>query len=246
MEQSTPLNQAAAPAKPRRGRKFLKYALYAFAALIAVAAIAHVVWNRSGSGQWELAIDQDGVKVWSMKNPGNNLVRIKAAVRIKSSLAGMVKLLEDLESCVDAHCYDAKVLQSLDTPPGQYAAYVRFKFDIPGMATRDYVLFQEHFQDPQTKKLEINLIAAPNKIPRDDCCIRVTHLHNNWKITPLPGGELDIEFMQDTDVGGMHYLPANLALTHGTHEILRGMQALMDMDKYRTAQVPTIQELAAN
>lgn len=250
MEPSTTGSDSRSTTPPARktGRrhKVLKYTLYGAVALIAILLIAHLIWNGSGSNQWELAIDKNGVKVWTQKTPGSNLVRVKAKTQVSSRLAGMVKLLEDLDSCIDAMCYDAKVIQTMDTPPGRYAAYVRFKFDIPGMTTRDYVLFQEHYQDPVSKKLEINIIAAPNKIPRDECCVRVTHLHNNWQITPLENGRLDIEFMQDTDIAGMPYPLVNLALTQGTYEILHGMQDLMDMDKYRNAQVDYIQEQGAD
>jgi len=212
-------------------------------ALVAVLVIAHVAWNRSGSNQWELAIDENGVKVWTLKTPGSNVVMVKATTTIQSRLAGMVKLLEDLESCVDAQCYDAKVIEPVQSVPGRYAAYIRFKFDVPGFNTQDFVLFQEHYQDPASKKLEINLLAAPNRIARDECCVRVKHLHNNWKITPRQNGRLDIEFTQDTDMEGLPYFLVNFALKAGTHEIMSGMQKLMDMDKYKHAKVDYIQEL---
>ena len=237
---------AAQPATPKRKRKFVRLALYALVALAVILALSHVIWNRSGSNQWELALDKEGVKVWTLKTPGTDLVRIKATTRIKSSLSGMVKLLEDLESCVDAKCYDAKVIQPITTVPNQYAAFVQFKFDIPGLKTREYVLLQEHIQDPVSKKLDINIIAAPNRIARDECCVRITHLHNHWTLTPLKNGELDIEFMQDTDIGGLPYFMANPALTYGTHEILLGMQGLMNMAKYRDARLANIQELSAD
>ncbi|RSZ60411.1 hypothetical protein HF313_20035 [Massilia atriviolacea] len=240
---------AAPPATPKRKSRFARFArfaLYGLLALAVILALSHVLWNRSGSNAWELAMDKEGVKVWTMKTPGTDLVRIKAATRIKSSLAGMVKLLEDLESCVDAKCYDASVIQPIATMPNQYAAFVQFKFDIPGLKTREYVLLQEHIQDPVSKKLDINIIAAPNRIPRDACCVRITHLHNHWTLTPLKNGELDIEFMQDTDIGGLPYFLANPALTYGTHEILLGMQGLMNMAKYRDARLANIQELSAD
>jgi hypothetical protein len=76
--------------------------------------------------------------------------------------------------------------------------------------------------------------------------VRITHLHNSWKLTPLPNGKLDVEFMQDTDIGGLPYAMANPALIYGTHEILKGMQDLMNKEKYRKAEVSYIQELAQN
>ena len=33
------------------------------------ASKAHFAWKRSGSNQWELEIDKDGVKVYSSKSP---------------------------------------------------------------------------------------------------------------------------------------------------------------------------------
>lgn len=233
------------PAQAKPARKIFKRLGYAALALVAVLWLAHLVWTASGSNQWELATDKDGVKVWTKKAPGSSIIGVKATVRIKSSLSGMVKLLEDLDSCVDAFCYDAKVLRQLETAPGHYANYVRFKFDlpIPGYKTRDYVLFSEHYQDPVTKKIDLNIMAAPDMIPRDDCCVRVTHLHNNWKLTPLANNELDIEFTQDTDIGGMNYVLVNVALKAGMFKVLDEMQEMMNKDHYKNAKVDYIQEL---
>ena len=230
------------------GRKFLQRVGYGALGLGAALFVGHLVWTGSGSNQWELAADKDGVKVWTLKSPGTARLRVKAHAVIKSSLGGMVKLLEDLDSCADAYCYDTKLIRNVESVPGQNARYVRFKFDvpIPGFATRDYVLFSEHVQDPKSKKLELNIMAAPDALPRDACCIRVTHLHNNWKLTPLATKELDIEFTQDTDLGGMHYVLANIALKEGMYKVMREMQDFMNKPRYRNARVDSIQELEAD
>lgn len=250
METLTPNDEKSSTVKPNNKVKFLgrlrKRICVLISGLIIILLIAHLFWNQSGSNQWDLAIDENGVKVWTIKTPGSNLIRIKATVKVKSSLSGMVKLLEDLESCVDAQCYDAKVLQPVDSLPGHYAAFVRFKYDIPGFNTRDYVLYQTHIQDQKSKQLVIDIIAAPDAIPRDECCVRISHLHNNWRITPLANNELDIEFRQDTDFGGVPYFLANYALKQGTYEILLGMQGLMDMEKYRTAKIKDIREFSTD
>lgn len=232
--------------KTKSKRKVFKFVMYGILVLAVIGVVSHLIWNASGSGRWELAMDKNGVKVWTLKTPGSNLIMVKGRVVIESKLAGMVKLLEDLESCVDADCYDANVIEPIETLPGHYAAFITFKFDIPGFSTREYVLFQRHYQDPVSKKLDIHLISAPNKVPRDECCVRVTHLHNTWRIVPLENGKLDIEFVQDTDIGGMPYLLANLALTYGTYEVLKSMQDLMNMEKYRNARVDYIEESGSN
>lgn len=244
-ESEIPITAKPAARVRARGmwRKRLLYGVFALAALVIVA---HWVWVRSGSNQWQRIKDENGVQVSTLKAPSSGLVLVKAHTRIKAPLAGMVKLLEDLTSCADAHCYDGAVIERLPMTPGRYAAYVTFRFDITGLKTREYVLFQEHSQDPRTGQLVIHLLAAPDRLPRNPCCVRVTHLDNTWRLTPLAGGELDVELTQDTDVGGLPDVLANLALTQGTYQILRGIQNLMNMERYRTAQVDSIKQPAAN
>jgi len=235
--------------RTKRAKRFtLKRVGYAVLIAIAVFFLGKMAWTASGSNEWELARNEDGVQVWTKKSPGSEYIRVKAHVKIKARLSSMIKLLEDLDSCVDAYCYDTKMIRQMEMLPGYYGKYVRFKFDppIPGFKTREYVLFAEHHQDPVTRKIEINIMSAPDMMPRDNCCIRVTHLHNNWKLTPLPNNELDIEFTQDTDLGGMNFLLGNLALKEGMFKVLHDMQGMMDMDKYKNAKVDYIVEPGEN
>lgn len=231
--------------QPKRGRRWFKFLKYGAAALVVLLLLAHVAWTMSGSGQWELVRREAGVKLWTLKMPGSSLVQVKSTVRIKSTVSGMLKLLEDLDSCVDAQCFDSRMIERLQTPPGQYAAFVRFKFAIPGVRTQEYVLFQQRFQDPKTKQAKVTLMAAPNRIPRDRCCVRITHLYNTWLLTPRDNGDLDVEFSQDTNVGGLPYPFANLALTQGTFMVMKDMQSLMNKPRYRVDTYADVQELGS-
>ncbi|CAM4025318.1 hypothetical protein [Bordetella tumulicola] len=237
---------AATSAPPRKRRRILRVLGYIVLALAVIALVAHFVWRASGSNEWELAKDENGVKLWTLKTPGSGLVRVRGLVEVDSRLAGMMTLIEDLDSCVDAFCYDEKRLDQIPSVKGRAATYVRYKFDIPGLKTRDYVLFAERNQQPGNNQVDVNVIAAPNRLPRDECCVRVTHLHNHWKLTPLPNGKLEIDFMQDTDLGGLPYFFTNFALTEGTFQVLRDMQSILDKDRYKNAVVEDIREYGEN
>lgn len=226
-----------------RKRKWPRYLLKGAGVLAAMLMASHYLWVASGSNQWELAKDQDGIKVWTLKTPGTGLVKVKATTQIQSKLGGMVKLLEDLDSCADASCYDGRIIQPIESVPGRYAAFVTYKFDLPGMKTRQYVLLQQHHQDANTRELRLELLAAPNSIAPDDCCVRVTHLHNKWRIVPRADDRLEVELIQDTDIGGLPYFIANVGLIEGTFAIFRSIQGLMDMPKYRDARIESVQEL---
>lgn len=236
--------EAVAPVRRRKLRRFLRYTFYALLLLAVILMAAHFVWKSSGSGEWELVREEAGVKVWNRKTPGFTQVQVRAETQVRSSMAGMLTLLEDLDSCVDAYCYDERRLEQLPSLPGRAATYVRFRFDIPGLKSREYVLFAERYQDPNTRQVDINIMSAPNRLPRDPCCVRVTHLNNTWKLTPRADGMLGIEFMQDTDLGGLPYFVTNLALTEGTFAIMEEMQSILDKDTYRNARVEGILEYA--
>lgn len=233
------------PAPKTRRRRWLRYLLYAALALLLSALLADQIWKASGSNEWQLSMESEGVQVWTLKTPGNPLIRVRAKSTIDSSLGGMLKLLEDLDSCADAGCYDARVIEQVPALDRQYLAFSTFKFDIPGFKPREYVLLQRHLQDPVSKAVDLDIIAAPNKLPRDPCCVRITHLFNSWRLTPLPGNKLEVEFMQDTDIGGLPYWMANAFLKYGTFEIMKGMPALMDMERYRNARLDYVEELVS-
>lgn len=233
---------ADATVKPGRRKRWLRYLGYGALALLALALTAHVVWVQSGTGEWKLVKDEDGVKVWTQKSPGTSLLVVKGHVRVKAKVASMVYLIEEVSNCDDAYCYDAEVFERVPSTQGRYAAFMKFKFDIPGMKTRQYVLLQDRYQDPVSKITELNLYAAPNKLPRDPCCVRVPYLHNTWRYTPHENGDLDIELTQDTDDGGILYPLANVFMTEVTYQFLHDLPGLMKKDRYRNARVDGVLE----
>ncbi|MBL8264332.1 MAG: hypothetical protein JNM58_18110 [Xanthomonadaceae bacterium] len=235
--------ETKAAKKPGRLRRFLKFLGYASLGLGVLAIVAHLVWVRSGSGEWELVREKNGVKVWTLKSPGNALLLVKGSVRAKSRVSSMVYLIQDAPSgCKDSFCYDAEVFDRAPTPPGSYSAFMKFKFDIPGMKTRQYVLLHEYEQDPVSKAVSMDLYAAPNKLPRDPCCLRVPYLHNTWVFTPRGNGELEIELTQDTDDGGIPYPLANVFMVENTYMVMEMLPALMQEKRYLHAKVDGILE----
>ena len=73
--------------------------------------------------------------------------------------------------------------------------------------------------------------------------MRVTHLHNNWKLTPLKNNELNIVFTQDTDIGGAPYPLVNVALQEGMFMVMRDMEKLLSKERYKNAKVDYILDI---
>src|SRR6516164_888985 len=83
-------------AQPRTlGRKTLSVLLRVGVSLLALYFIAGVIWRYSGSNKWEFVGEKNGVKVYSLKQPGADLKQMKGVLRVRSTLAGLVKLMLD-------------------------------------------------------------------------------------------------------------------------------------------------------
>ena len=91
-------------------------------------------------------------------------------------------------------------------------------------------------------------MAAANKIPLHDCCVRITHIHNRWQVLPARDGKVEISLVQDFGMGG--FFP-DMLLNFGNaeqtwqmfHDKLPG---LLNKPKYRAARFDYIDEASAH
>ena len=104
-------------------KKIAKFVSLGALTLAVILLIAHLAWKRSGSNQWELEIDKDGVKVYSLKSPGSSLKQFKMVTRLKTTLNRAVASLtdNDLENCTDwfKNCVSVQPVVPWD-PQGKY------------------------------------------------------------------------------------------------------------------------------
>lgn len=221
-------------------KKLMKIILWGLLALIAIFLAWQWITLVSGSNQWELIQDDNGIKVYSLKTPGSNLKKFKSITRVKAPLGSFVKMIHDPNSC-GSFCHDGMLIEQV-APNLQYSSY---KTNMPLMfQRREKVVMIHSEQDPETKAVFVNIIAAPNKTPRDPCCYRTTHKHNTWKITPVGDGEIEIEFVFDEDFGG--FIPAfmvNSVMDRYMYRVMYYMQDLLDRDEYKGARVDFIEEV---
>lgn len=227
-----------------QAKKLLKRSLLGAAGLIVLVSLVNLAWMMSGSEEWELEIDKDGVQVYSYKAPGSSLKIFKGVKRAKytpSHIVGGI-LLDNpsLQNCKDwiPTCKSLIVLEPY-TEQGQGDAVLWTLELLPPLFTdREYALKSYVTQDKYTGKVAINMLAASNKVPLNDCCLRISHMHNRWEITPLGNGEVEIQLTQDHSVGGFFPdLLLNLAGANTTYKLFHEMiPVLLDKQKYRDAK----------
>jgi hypothetical protein len=229
--------------KPRK--RIRKMVLFGVLSLLVIFYVGDWIWYKSGSNEWKLARDRDGIKIWTLKTSGSRITKIKLRMQLKSKLASMIKLIEDPASGPDVGAKEVNMLEMKVSPAGDFSAYYECKIDLPfPFKDRQSVILILHSQDSISKKIEMNIFAAPNKLPPDDSYVRPTHMHNIWYLTPLENGLIDIEYYQDSDIGGsVPYFVNNVIAIEALFELFRKFQHFMDLEKFKDAKFHYVKEL---
>jgi hypothetical protein len=205
--------------------------------LVAILSIAHLAWKNSGSNQWELEIDKNGVKVYSLKSPGSVLKQFKGVTRIKTTLNRAVAsaLDPDLENCVDWNpsCVKVQPVEPWNTQ-GQYLINLVQSNYPPPFSPRDNVVKVHVTQDAKSKAVLVEFIAVPDRLPEYDCCYRIPRMHNSWRYTPLENDEVEVEHIQNVD-RGLPYIRSNRVTPNGVYRILLRISQLLNKEKYHHA-----------
>lgn len=227
-------------AKPKsRTRKLMKFLVLGSVSLLALLFVARFIWVVSGSNQWEFFGEKNGVKVYTLKSPGSDLIQAKGIFRVHATLASVVKLLREPDTCKDIGCVESYVIERVD----EQLEYSHFRVNFrPPFRPRDFVVRSQVYQSPHTGEVLVEFVAAPGKAPLNDCCLRVNVMNNTWRLTPVENGQVEIEYVLNMNEGG--FIPDILLnMTHPKMLFnLRGLQALLNKDKLQTAKLDFIKE----
>lgn len=231
-------------------KKIGKILLFGTAALIAIVYLANLAWTMSGSDEWKLEVDKDGVQVYSYKAPGSYLKQFKGVTKAKYTqnqlVAGLMLDNDSLENCKAwiPVCTKLSVVEPF-TQKGQGDAILWTLELMPGVfSDRQFLIKSNASQDPKTKVVAIDIMASANKRSVDPCCVRIDHIHNRWQITPLGNGEVEIQLIQDNSMGG--FFPeflVNLSTPDATYKLLHEqLPVLLNKEKYKNARFDFIRE----
>lgn len=208
--------------------------------LVAVFFVGHTIWKFSGSNQWEFEFEKKGVKVYSLKTPGMDRIQIKGVVQARATLSHIVRYNQDPTICRLTGCIESRVIERVDDQV-QYNTF-RYNFPYP-YKPREYVVRVQFHQNPSTKELLLVYAAAPDKLPPNSCCFRVTDMNNTWRFTPLENGMVEVEQVLNMSDG--EFMPdwwSNRNKLEAMAARLSSMQARWDKKKYPDEKIDFIKE----
>jgi hypothetical protein len=230
--------------KPRTwGQKLKRGAIMNLAGLVLVLA-CDAIWVNSGSNEWRLASDKNGIRVWTMKSPGYALLKYKVDMHVDQNLSSVVFYMTDLQTGADVGASELRRIETVSAAPVHYV-YDTYKLDLPRPFHRiEVMIVNQYHQDPVTKQVMLDVYAAPNKQPLNTKVTRLVHLANSWTMTPLQTGGVDIESISEMDLG-LPYVVANLAMPGLVAEEFGKMRQMLKKDRYQNRSPAFITELHA-
>lgn len=224
-------------------RRLFKVAAWGAAVVAVALLVAHFAWKYSGDGQWKLMTDKKGVKVYTMKVPGETIKRFRATTRVKTSLdrAVVAMVSTDTEDCAEwmPGCRSEGALQPWN--PADLTYTHKYRIDLPSpFSPRDFIVHGKVTQNPANKSVLVKFDAVKN-LPENACCVRVDKIDNHWRFTPAGNGEVDVETQVNADQK-LPYFMINKFAPHGLYVMCRRLQKFLDKEKWQQAQLDNIVE----
>lgn len=244
---STPDSARTAP--PKAKTALWKKLYIGLTSVVFLGVVADFAWTASGSGEWKLVQDEAGVQAYTLKAPGDPLLKVKTVMEGNWTLSQLVSqhIVDDnLDTCKSwiPNCADFTRIQEFDPVRGYDKDMWRLAFPGP-FSDRELLITTMVKQDPVTKAVALDVVALPNELPHTAGVVRAERMHNRWTFTPLAGGRTRVELIQDTDIGGFFpYFLMNLVTPGEGHAFFaRELQEALKQPKYVNAKFDFIQEL---
>lgn len=222
---------------------------FGFSLFVMAALAAHFAWLASGSAEWKLAKDEDGIQVYTMKAPGDAMLKMRTVMVGDYTLSQLVSqhigVGDTLQVCKEwiPGCVDFKRIMDFNPERG----YDRdiWRVEIPGpFADRELLISTIYHQDKQSKEVTLDVVGMPNSLPHTPGVVRLERIHNQWKYTPMPDGKVQVALIQDvgfSDVGFFPYFLLNLVNVDDSHKFFATtLRTSLQEDKYVNAKITEV------
>ena len=163
---------------------------------------------------------------------------------MKTTLNRVVAAMMDTssEACQEfaPGCTSGKVLEPWNSQSQYFIQSYRVVLPAP-FSPRDLVIKSQFSQDLQSKAVLVKCTALPDMLPPNACCVRVKHMHNSWRYTPLENGEIEVEFLGDYDPT-IPYFMFNQVVPGALEGLLGHMESFFNKEKYQQADFAFVRE----
>lgn len=223
------------------GSDMVKRILFLLLACLVAPAFAGIE-----GGNWEGGSESNGIRVWSRVVPGSPVRAFKATMVVKTSLAGLVNLIQDVDNA-NRWVYSTDRIQLLRRDDEKGAFVLRALINIPWPLTdRDVIVAGNVVQDPRTLVVTINSHALNSpEYPPQEGYVRMPQMEGLWLFRPLGNEMVEVTMYGHANPGG-HIPPGivNMLIEMTPRKTLEGMRRMLPDPRYQRTPVPQIREPA--
>ncbi|NQZ12073.1 MAG: hypothetical protein HRT35_33390 [Algicola sp.] len=234
---------------PSKLKKFGRKALIGLIGFIVLFVVVDRIWVASGSNQWVLKQEEKGIKIYTLKTPGASIIKVKAVKNFNMTLSNIIApfldetIQDDCAAWVEG-CLEYRILKPWN--PKLQTNLQMWRIELPApLSPREMLVQGQIYQNPDTKVVTLENLAAPNNIEPSEGFVRIRHFHNIWHYTPLANGEVIVELVQDFDMSG--FFPDFLLNLAGPSQLFKmfdeELPELLGREKYVNTTLDFIEEL---
>ena len=207
-----------------------------------LAGLLFIVLMAAAQPDWKLKQDKENIKVYTKNITNSPLKAIKIVGNINASLSALTAVLLDINSTKE-WVYATKSIAVLKTISSSELIYYS-ELEIPWpVSNRDFIVLLKVTQDEKTKTVSVDGFNKPAYLPPNKNVVRIQQSYSKWVITPIPKGQLKIEYVLQVDPGGS--VPAwliNLFATKGPFETFKKLREQVRKPVYANAKLEFIKE----
>ncbi|WP_416308360.1 START domain-containing protein [Neptunicella sp. SCSIO 80796] len=194
--------------------------------------------------EWQLENEKDQIKLFS-QNTSSGIKKVKAITTIHSRLGALILLLDDTEKSSD--WIDSIDKVELIERPQLNQAIVHSYFSAPWpIEDRDMITLSNTFQNKQNLQIRIDIQDYGEHYPKHKDYIRMHSVQGTWLVSPLPDGQIEIQYQGTADPAG--HIPlwlVNKIMLSSTRNTFKQLRRIIVKPEYQTEPPSYIHEIAS-
>jgi ribosome-associated toxin RatA of RatAB toxin-antitoxin module len=199
--------------------------------------------SNSFCQQWNLKVDENGVKIYTRGIENSNFKEFKGEVTVKSNMSGILELIDSVSEYPKwmRNCIESRRLKKVNNSSG-YTYYV-IKAPWP-VSDRDACTYYKVTQDTNTRIVTVTMNSVKDYLPEKPGRVRIPSLKGSWQLIPVSKGVTKIIYQVHCDIGGI--VPAvivNAYITETPFSNLSSIKRIVESPLYPKTVRPDVREL---
>lgn len=210
---------------------------------LAVMFNASVQAADSTMSRTKLAINKNGVKVWTYQTPDNPAFTYRATTVLNTSLTSATAVILDTKSLTQWVPYVSSTdVIERDADSGTFILHMKLDFPFP-LQDRDVVVRGKISQTANGTVTIKNAAISDKRVPVEPNVVRLTEYEGDWSLKPLAANKVEVSTTGYGNPGGIIPLAvANRFVQQQPYQMLGRMKNYVKNARYQNAQLDFIRD----